>query len=442
MKEEMVSGYLPHDVPKPGALISLGFQHVLTMFPATVLVALLTGFDVGVTLFASGLATVVALLGSGMRIPLYYGSSFSYIAAVVAVVGAEWGGTQVAQVGILATGVVNILVGLLIRQAGKEALDRVLPPIITGSVAVVIGIALAKAALDMAQANWGVALITLLATILFSVYLRGRGLLGMLPVLLGAGVGYTVSIPLGLVDFSPVVEAAWLQAPKFSLPAFGDSNALRAVLAIAPIAIATIPESTAHLYQISLYVDRLAEELGRKPLEIKRLVGFNLILDGIGDCINGLLGGCAGTNYGENNSLMVITRNYSAPVLAAAGFIAIFLGFVGKLAALVGTLPVAVTGGLAIYLFGVIGLQGVALIQAEKVDLFDPRQLAVGAVILVVGIGGAAFEGGQIPIGGLELPSIATAAIVGIALNLIFEIFPVRPKAEMLTPVTEVEGGS
>lgn len=440
MKEGKVSGYLPNDVPKPGALISLGFQHVLTMFPATVLVALLTGFDVGVTLFASGLATVVALLGSGMRIPLYYGSSFSYIAAVVAVVGAEWGGTQVAQVGILVTGVLNILVGLLIRYTGKEALDRVLPPVITGSVAVVIGIALAKTALDMAQANWGVALVTLLATILFSVYLRGRGLVGMLPVLLGAGVGYVVSIPLGLVNFSLVGEAAWLQVPRFSLPAFGDPNALRAVLAIAPIAIATIPESTAHLYQISLYVDRLAGELGRKPLEIKRLIGLNLILDGIGDSINALLGGCAGTNYGENNSLMVITRNYSAPVLVAAGVIAILLGFIGKLAALVGTLPTAVTGGLAVYLFGVIGLQGVALMQAEKVDLFDPRQLAVGAIILVVGIGGASFEGGQIPIGNLELPSIATAAIAGILLNLIFVIFPAKPKEEVLVP--EAEGGS
>lgn len=440
MKEGKVSGYLPNDVPRPGALISLGFQHILTMFPATVLVALLTGFDVGVTLFASGLATVVALLGSGMRIPLYYGSSFSYIAAVVAVVGAEWGGTQVAQVGILVTGVLNILVGLLIRYTGKEALDRVLPPVITGCVAVVIGIALAKTALDMAQASWGVALVTLLATILFSVYLRGRGLVGMLPVLLGAGVGYVVSIPLGLVDFSPVMAAAWLQVPRFSLPAFGDPNALRAVLAIAPIAIATIPESTAHLYQISLYVDRLAEELGRKPLEIKRLIGLNLILDGIGDSINGFLGGCAGTNYGENNSLMVITRNYSAPVLVAAGVIAILLGFIGKLAALVGTLPTAVTGGLAVYLFGVIGLQGVALMQAEKVDLFDPRQLAVGAIILVVGIGGASFEGGQIPIGNLELPSIATAAIAGILLNLIFVIFPTKPKEEVLVP--EAEGGS
>lgn len=431
--EEKTIGYLPPDMPKPGALISLGFQHVLTMFPATVLVAVLTGFDVGVTLFGSGLATIVALVGSGMRIPLYYGSSFSYIAAVSAVVGAEWGGPRVAQVGIVATAFVSIAAGILIRLVGKAALDKVLPPIITGSVALVIGIALAKAALDMAATNWLVAIITLLSTILFSVYLRGRGLIGMLPVLLGAAVGYLVSaIPirgLDLVEFTPVLEAAWFRVPDFRLPDFGSPSALKAILAIAPIAIATIPESTAHLYQISLYVDRLAEELGRPLLDIKRLIGLNLVLDGIGDFVNGLLGGCAGTNYGENNSLMAITRNYSCPVLVAAGVIAILLAFIGKLAALVGTLPTAVTGGLAIYLFGVIGLQGVALIQSEKVDLFDPRQLAVGAVITVIGIGGAAFPGGNIPVGHWELPSIATSAVVGILVNVIFLLFPQRKQA-------------
>ena len=457
MSKSTVPGYLPQDVPPPGALVSLGFQHVLTMFPATVLVAILTKFDVGVTLFASGLATVVALLGSGMRIPLYYGSSFSYIAAVQAVVLAQWGGPRVAQVGIVATAAVSIIAGLLIRWVGKESLDRVLPPIVTGSVAIVIGISLARAALNMAggetavkalAANdaamlslagkqWAIAIITLVATILFSVYLRGRGLLGMLPILLGAAAGYVVSLFAGMVKFAPVHEAPWLRLPAFSLPDFANPNALTAVLAIAPIAVATIPESTAHLYQISLYIDRLAEDLGRKPLKTSRLIGLNLILDGVGDAINGLLGGCAGTNYGENNSLMAITRNYSGPVLASAGVIAMALGFVGKLAALVGTLPTAVTGGLAIYLFGVIGLQGVALIQSEKVDLFDPRQLAIGAVILVIGIGGATFDGGNIPLGGLQLPSIATAAVVGILLNAIFLVFPASRKA--VSPATAGE---
>jgi uracil permease len=422
-------------------MVSLGFQHVLTMFPATVLVAILTGFDIGVTIFASGLATVIALLGSGMRIPMYYGSSFSYIAAIRGITAP--GGTvnpamvPLAQVGIIGTAIVNVIAGIVVRAVGKTRLDRVLPPVITGSVAIVIGIALGKAALDMAagtcvgcggdgpEANWWtIALITLVATVVFSVYLRGRGLIGMLPVLLGAVVGYIVALFFGIVNFAPVSEAAWLRVPDFTLPDFSNPAAWATLFAIAPIAIATIPESTAHLYQISLYVDRVAQELGRKALEIKRLIGLNLILDGVGDAVNGLLGGCAGTNYGENNSLMVITRNYSGPVLVAAGVIAMLLGFVGKLAALVQTLPVPVTGGLAIYLFGVIGLQGVALMMSENVDFFDPRQLAVGATILVVGIGGAAFPGGNIPIWGWQLPSIATAAVAGILLNAIFLFLP------------------
>ncbi|NLG50962.1 MAG: xanthine permease [Chloroflexi bacterium] len=402
------------------------------MFPATVLVAILTGFDVGVTLFASGLATIVALLASGMRIPLYYGSSFSYIAAIVAVVGAEWGGIRVAQGGIVATALVSIIAGVIIRWVGKESLDKVLPPVITGSVAIVIGISLAKTALDSASAHWGVALFTLLATVLFSVYLRGKGLFAMLPVLLGAVCGYVLSCILGLVSFDAVAQADWVRVPAFTTPVFKWP----AIMAIAPIAIATIPESTAHLYQISLYVDRLAEDMGRKPLNIKNLIGLNLILDGMGDAINGLLGGCAGTNYGENNSLMAITRNYSGPVLIAAGVIAMLLGFVGKLAAIVETLPTAVTGGLSIFLFGIIALQGVALIQSEKVDMFDPRQLAIGAVILIIGIGGSAFPGGNLPIHvpGLAvafpdgLPAIATSAVIGILLNAIFIIFP--PKAK------------
>ena len=154
------------------------------------------------------------------------------------------------------------------------------------------------------------------------------------------------------------------------------------------MAIATIPESTAHLYQISLYVDRFADESGHGRYGLENHLGLNYILDGIGDFLNGLVGGTAGTNYGENNSLMAITRNYSGPALLAAGVIAILLTFIGKLAALVGTIPLAVSGGLAIYLFGVIGMQGIALMQENKVSMFDPRNLAVGATILVVGIGG------------------------------------------------------
>jgi len=438
-----VLGYMPQDIPPWGAMLSLGFQQVLTMFPATVLVAILTKFDVGVTLFASGLGTIIALLVAKRKIPLYYGSSFSYISVVITVMALYApdcfndpntvycpDGVRIAQLGIMMTGVLNILIGLLIQRIGKDSLDKVLPPVVTGSMAIVIGIALAGAALDMASANWLVAFITLVLTIAFSVYLQGKGLLGMLPILLGAIAGYIISIPFGLIDLAPVADAAWVRLPSFTLPAFGSAEAWGIAISVALIAIATIPESTAHLYQMSLYIDQLAKDLKRKPLEIKNLIGLNLVADGCNDAVNGLLGGCAGTNYGENNSLMAITRNYSVAVLMAAGGIAMALGFIGKLAALINTIPVAVTGGLSIYLFGVIGKQGVALIQSEEVNLFDPKNLAVGAVILVLGIGGAmALPDGLFPftvpiLFPNGIPAIVFAAIVGILLNTLFLVLP------------------
>lgn len=431
-KVKSAVGYLPQDVPPFGAMVSLGFQQVLTMFPATVLVAILTKFDVGVTLMASGIGTIVALLVSGRRIPMYYGSSFSYISVIITVMSLYANdcfastatycpeGVRIVQVGIMGTAVVEILIGLLIMAVGKEALDKVLPPTITGSVAIIIGIALAGTALSEAGQNWAVAFITLVVTIAFSVYLQGKGLVGMLPILFGAIVGWLVSLPFGLIDLGKIAAAEWVRVPSVTLPAFTDPHAWGAVFSIALIAIATVPESTAHLYQMSLYIDALAKELGREPIEIKKLIGLNLIADGSDDLVVGFLGGCAGTNYGENNSLMAITRNYSTAVLMTAGVIAILLGFIGKLAGIVETLPTAVVGGLSIYLFGVIGMQGIALIQSEKVNLFDPKQLAVGATILVLGIGGAmGLPNGLFPfpipvIFPSGIPAIVFAAFAGI----------------------------
>jgi uracil permease len=437
-----IVGYMPGDVPPWGATLSLGFQQVLTMFPATVLVAILTKFDVGVTLFASGLGTIIALLVTKRKIPLYYGSSFSYITVIITVMSKYVpdcfnstavycpDGVRLAQVGIMCTGLFNILTGLFIQRIGKERLDKVLPPIVTGNVAIIIGIALAGSALGMASANWAVAFITLIITIAFSVYLQGKGLIGMLPILLGAVAGYVVALIFGIVDFSPVASAQWLRFPNFTLPAFGDGRAWGMAISVALIAIATIPESTAHLYQMSLYIDQLAKDIKKEPLEIKKLIGLNLVADGCNDALNGLLGGCAGTNYGENNSLMAITRNYSVAVLMTAGAIAMALGFIGKLAALINTIPVAVTGGLAIYLFGVIGKQGIALLQSEKVNLFDPKNLAIGATILVLGIGGnLGLANGLFPFKIPVLfpdgiPAIVFAAIVGILINLLFILVP------------------
>ncbi|HJS19394.1 MAG TPA: solute carrier family 23 protein [Anaerolineales bacterium] len=448
MAKNSVLGYLPNDRPPSGQLALLGFQHVLTMFPATVLVAALCGFHVGVVLTISGVGTVVALLLAKWRIgkfiPLFYGSSFSYIAAYLAIAQQMTGSVpqfgvplpdeviSTMQAGIVVTGLLNIVLGFIIRAVGKEKIDMVLPPIVTGSVAAIIGFGLAFAALgQMASANFMVALVTLLVTILFSVYLQNRGFMGMIPVLLGAIFGYVFSaiVSPNPAQFQPLVDAPWFAVPHFTFPSFSGALVGTAIFSIAIMAIATVPESTAHLYQISLYVDRLAEDTGREKYGLDKFIGFNLILDGIDDTIKGMFGSTAGTNYGENNSLMAITRNYSGPALLAAGVFAILLGFIGKLAGLIATVPLAVSGGLAIYLFGVIGMQGIALMQEHKVSMFDPRNLAIGAVIMIVGIGGnIGYPGGFIPvtIPGLfpnGLPAIATAAVLGILLNAIFLIF-------------------
>ena len=453
-----VMGYLPNDTPPVGQMILLGLQHVLTMFPATVLCAILMKFPVSTVLTITGLGTVITLIGAklsiGKYIPLYYGSSFSYITAVAGIMAAKGVPADapvappevisVVVAGFIATGIINIVVGLIIRlSGGKEALDYVLPPSITGPVAMTIGIGLGAAALSMSAGSccgvaepamqlkwWTAAVITLMAAFLFSVYLQGKGFIGMLPILLAAILGYIVAIPLGLVNFANFGKEALLRAPQINFPTFGDPLTITVIVGVGIMAIATIPESTAHLYQISLYVDHLADELGKPRYNLSQYIGLNLMLDGLDDFINGLFGSTAGTNYGENNSLMVITRNYSGPALITGGVIAMILGFIGPLAEAVSSIPTAVSGGLSIYLFGVIGMQGIALMMAEKVNLYDPKNLAIGATILIVGIGGnIGFPNGFLPIPLLQgvfpngWPAIATGAVAGIVMNLITLVF-------------------
>jgi uracil permease len=417
-------GLLPDEAPGLGKLVLFALQQFIVMFPATVLVALLTGFHVSTTIFASGFATLSFILVTGGKIPLYYGSSFSYIAAIVSLTGARQYGTiapdaliSQAQFGIILSGLVSILAGVLIQRFGKDKMDAILPPEVTGPVAIIIGLSLAGTAMGEAAQNWPIALITLGVTVASSIFLRGFA--AQLPVLIGIGAGYAASLAAGIVNFSPVANAAMVEAPHFTLPAISWA----AVAAIMPIAIATIPESTAHLYQIDLYVNKLSQKRGGKKYEIASKLGLNLIGDGLGDMVSALFGGPAGTNYGENISTMAITKVFSVPVLIATALLAIVVSFFGKFSAAINTIPAAVVGGLSVYLFGVIAVQGVSLMAERKVDLFDNRKLAIIATILVIGIGGSfAFEGGMIPAFGAKIPAIATAAIWGILLNLILRI--------------------
>jgi uracil permease len=432
--EKIVHGYLPDERPSFGKLILFALQQILVMFPATVTVALLTGFHVSTTIFASGLATLCFIFITKGKIPLFYGSSFSYLAAIMALTGAKYGIPvddaliSQAQFGIICSGLVSIAAGLIISRFGIEKIEKVLPPTVTGSIAMVIGISLAGTAMTYAAGfnsttglasdmAWIAALVTLLATIIFSVYLKG--VWGQLPILLGILVGYITSIFLGLVDFTKVWDGALVAVPHFTLPSINWT----AVLAIMPIAIATIPESTAHLFQLDIYVNNLAEKKGKGKYDIAGKLGLNLIGDGVGDIVASLFGGPAGTNYGENLSTMAITKNFSSWMLGAAAILTMVIAFIKPISNAVLTVPSCVMNGACIYLFGVIAAQGVAIMINRKVDMFSSRNLAVIATILVIGLGGSfGFPGGNIPIFGAKLPAIATAALFGILLNLLLSI--------------------
>lgn len=446
MKDEY--GYLPNETPSIGKLLLYALQQVIVMFPATVTVALITGFQVSTTIFASGLATLCFILITKKKIPLYYGSSFAYLSAVSAMAMAEgtaeqiasWQATGIlpteliskAQFGIIMSGFVSIAAGLLVKKFGKGAVEKFLPASITGPISMVIGLTLAGNALSDAvvadNAAWCIiALVTLVSTMIYSRYLKG--LLGQLPLLLGALTGCAVAAIFALFGINlfrtiptEALNSLWsfgpIAIPAFSLPKFS----LNALLGIMPIAIATIPESTAHVYQLDIYVQDIAKKKGVEADRIEDLLDKNLIGDGLCDMISGLIGGPAGTNYGENISTMAITKVFSIPVLMAASIIAMVISCFTPLIQMIYGIPLAVIGGLEIYLFGAIAAQGMAIMIDKNVDMFDSKNIAVIALICIVGIGGQYAFGGNIPLFGMNIPCVAGAAIAGIIMNALLSI--------------------
>ena len=448
------AGYLPEERPSWIRLILYAIQQVIVMFPATVTVALVTGFQVSTTIFASGLATLCFILITGRKIPLYYGSSFAYLTAIASMCAAEGfakvdgilptEAIQYAQFGIILSGFVSIAAGLLVRFFGRKAVETILPASITGPVAMIIGLTLAGNALSDAIPNvtevtaestaWiVVALVTLVSTILYSRYLKG--FLGQLPLLLGAltgcavaGIAYAVdwanlfrAMPAAALDASlwKLGDGSIFAVPAFSLPKVSWT----AAAAIMPIAIATIPESTAHMYQLDIYVNDVARRKGKKlGYSLVDMLDRNLIGDGICDMISGVVGGPAGTNYGENISTMAITKVFSVPVLVVAAIIAMVVSFFTPLIQVIYGIPLAVIGGLEIYLFGAIAAQGIAIMIDHKVDMFSSKNIAVIASIMVIGIGGNYAFGGNIPFFGMNVPCIAGAAVFGIILNALLSI--------------------
>ncbi|UUX33441.1 uracil-xanthine permease family protein [Fundicoccus culcitae] len=451
-KDNEVIGYLPDERPAFGRLMLYALQHVIVMFPATVAVALITNFHISTTIFASGLATLAFILVTKGQIPLYYGSSFSYVAAIAGLMGSEaLSGLPLndkiahAQFGIILSGFVSIIAGVIVNRSGKDKIEKILPATITGPIAMIIGLTLASNALldatsiaidsagtigvaaDQIQLAenmaWVISLVTLLSTILFSVYLKG--LWGQLPLILGPAVGLVTALVVravtGIDLFKSLPEVA--NQGVFALPIFTmPIPNWASVAAIMPIALATIPESTAHVYQLDIYVNDLAEKKGKPRYNIADKLGLNLIGDGIGDIVSGFVGGPAGTNYGENISAMAITRVYSVPVIIAAAIIAMVIACFTPLVNAIYSIPNAVIGGLEIYLFGAIAAQGIAIMVDKKVDLFDSKNIAVIATIMIIGVGGQYAFGGNIPFFGIEIPSVAGASIFGIILNFILNL--------------------
>ncbi|MDP4108666.1 MAG: solute carrier family 23 protein [Bacillota bacterium] len=452
-KSQQAIGYLPDERPPVWKLLLYAMQQVIVMFPATVAVAIITNFHISTTIFASGLATLCFILITGRQIPLYYGSSFSYIAAIGGLMASDAlknytlnQKISVVQFGIIMSGLVSIAAGLIVKRFGRESIEKVLPATVTGPIAMIIGLTLAGNALgdaasiaidtagkvSVTQAQtplalnlaWIISLVTLISTILFSVYLKGFW--GQLPLLFGPILGcftaFAIKLTTGIDLFKVLPEAAGsgiFALPVFTLP----KPSLLAVAAIMPIAIATIPESTAHVFQLDIYVNDLAKKKkAGKVYNIADKLGLNLIGDGLGDMISGFVGGPAGTNYGENISAMAITKVFSIPVLMTASVIAMIIACFTPLINAIYSIPTSVIGGLEVYLFGAIAAQGIAIMLERKVDLFSSKNTAVIATIMIIGIGGQYKFGGNIPFFGMNIPCIAGAAIFGILLNLILSI--------------------
>lgn len=401
------------DRPKFGQWVGLSIQHMFSMFGSTVLVPILVGLNPGIALFSSGVGTLLYILITKAKIPAYMGSSFSFIVPMIALMKTA-GYPAIAQ-GTIAVGVVYLIVALIVSRFGSKWIDRVLPPIIVGPIVMVIGLSLASTAAKDATLNsagkydlkfFAVAMLTLLVTIGFNMYLKG--FLGLIPILLGIVVGYLIAVAFGIVDFTPVLSAKWFSLPTFQVPFISYKPQLYwgAILSMAPIAFVTMTEHLGHIMVLNQLTGR---NFFKDPGLHHTLAG-----DGTASIIAGFVGGPPVTSYGENIGVLAITRVHSVYVLGGAALFAILFSFVGKLSALIESIPSPVIGGISFLLFGVIASSGLRVLIEKKIDFNSKRNLMIASSILVIGIGNAYLQLGQYQFSGL-----AVAAVLGIALNLI-----------------------
>lgn len=403
------------DVPTPGKWIILALQHVAAMFGATILVPILVNSMAGsevltipVALFTSGCGTIIYIICTKGKSPVYLGSSFAFITPMA--VGFASAGTGGVLTGIMAVGILYMLVALIIKIVGKNWLEKMLPPIIVGPMIMIIGLGLAPSAVSQMGLTESVnlkSIIVILVTFLTTaiVALKGKGFLKLIPFILGILSGYVVSMLFGLVDFTQIKNASYLSVPKFVLPFLSYKINFGAIITILPVALVTIAE---HIGDHTVLGEIIGKDLIKDPGLDRTLLG-----DGLATFVAGSLGGPANTTYGENTSVVGMTKVASVKVIMLAAIFAIIISFLGKLTAIFSTIPSIVLGSISLLLYGFISVNGLLVIVKNKLDFSKIRNVIICASMLVLGLGGAVLK-----IGSLSITGMSLAAIVGILLNI------------------------
>ena len=410
-----------------GRMLILGLQHMFAMFGATVLVPLLTGLSVSTTLLCAGLGTLLFHLVTKGKVPAFLGSSFAYLGgfSIVAPMLADADGNLTvvntkmlpyACAGVALSGILYLLVSLLISTFGIRRIMKFFPPVVTGPIIISIGLILAPSAITNCESNWLLAFVALGTVIVCNIW--GKGMVKILPILIGVLVSYAVALVTGAVDFQTIGAAAWFGIPlhKDSMGLFaidGSETFISAVFTIVPIALATMME---HIGDIAAISATTGKNYIRDPGLNKTLLG-----DGLATAMAGLLGGPANTTYGENTGVLALTKIYDPLVIRIAAVFALILSFCPKFEAVINTIPSGIVGGISFVLYGMISAIGVRNVVENKVDFTNSRNLIIAAVILVCALGFNSVGGITFAIAGvnINLSGLAIAAIAGILLNAI-----------------------
>lgn len=410
-----------YDARKLGApkMMVLGFQHTFAMFGATVLVPLLTGLNMQTTLLMAGVGTLLFHIITKMKVPAFLGSSFAFLGGYAAVAPLAADGSPntemlpYACLGVACAGLVYLVLAALFAIFPVQKVMRFFPPVVTGPIIIAIGLSLAGSAVDNCKTNWLLAIVALAVIIICNIF--GKGMMKIIPILIGIVVSYVVAVCMQEVDFAPIKEAAWIGLPitkeGMVFGNVGDKGlAISAIIAIVPISLATMME---HIGDISAISATTGKNFLADPGLKRTLVG-----DGLATSLSAVFGGPANTTYGENTGVLALTKVYDPRVVRIAAVVAIILSFSPKFAAVINTIPAAIIGGISFVLYGMISGVGVRNVVENKVDLTKSRNLIIIAVILVtaLGLGSLDFKIGEFSI---SLSALAVAAIAGIVLNAI-----------------------